>query len=105
MLLHINLAPVLALQASFGRAYNIQSLTQRVDALALEVVNGSLSSGEGWGEAYPRRLRLKLPSKRLVAVLNRHGVAAFGVGRDVDVEADDAACVDTALLPLSSSAS
>ena len=71
MLLHIN----------FSSIYNIQSFTQRVDALALKVVNGSLSSEEGWGEAYPRRLRFKLARERLVAVLNRHDVAAFGVGR------------------------
>ena len=95
----IHLAPI----------HDIQSLPQGADALALEVVNGSLSLGkatgrrallgnEGWGEAYPRRQRLTLPSERLIAVLNHYSVAAFRVGRDVDVEANDVACIDGLLV-------
>ena len=78
--------------------YYVQALPQGVDALALEVVNGSLSSEEGWGEAYSRRLRFKLPSEQFITVLNHYSVTAFRVGRDVDVEADDAACIDGLLI-------
>ena len=39
---------------------DVQSLLQRMDLLALEVVNGSLSMGEGWGEAYACLLRIEL---------------------------------------------
>ena len=75
--------------------HDIQSLPQGADALALEVVNTSiLEFFNSYIFLYPRRQRFKLARKRLIAVLNRYGVAAFRIGRDVDVEADDAACID-----------
>ena len=79
--------------------HDVQALPQRIDALTLQVVNTStLEFFNSYIFLYSRRLRLKLPSERLIAVLNRHGVAAFGVGRNVDVKADDAACVDSLLV-------
>ena len=79
--------------------HDVQALPQRIDALALEVIDGStLEFFNSYIFLYSRRLRLKLPRERLIAVLNRHGIAAFRVGRNVDVEADDAACVDVLLI-------
>ena len=40
------------------------------------------------------RLRFELASEGLLAILHSYGVTAFGVGRDVDVEAYDIASVD-----------
>ena len=37
---------------------------------------------------------LEFTSEGLLGVLHGDGIAACGVGRDVDVEAHDAACVD-----------
>ena len=79
--------------------HDVQALPQRIDALALEVVDTSiLEFFNSYIFLNPRRQRLKLARKRLVAILNRHGIAAFSIGRDVDVEAHDAACVDGLLV-------
>ena len=79
--------------------HDVQALPQRIDGLTLEVVDTSiLEFFNSYIFLYPRRQRLKLPSERLHAVLNRHGVAAFCIGRDVDVEAHDTACIDGLLV-------
>ena len=89
MSIFIHLAPI----------HDVQALPQRIDALALEVIDTSiLQFFNSYIFLNPRRQRFKLARERLIAILNRHGVAAFGVGRDVDVKADDVTCVDGLLI-------
>ena len=78
--------------------YDVQSLLQGTDSLALEVIDGSLSLGEGWGEAYSCRLCIKFAGESLIVILHSHSVSALGVVGDVDVEAYDAAGVDSLLI-------
>ena len=64
----------------------------------MEVVYGSLSMGEGWGEAYACRLRIKLGGEGLIIILHFDGVTAFRVVGDVDVKAYDVASIDGFLI-------
>ena len=43
-------------------------------------------------------LCIEFACERFLAILDRHGIAAFGIGRDVDVEAHDVACIDGFLI-------
>ena len=54
--------------------------------------------GEGWGEAYACRLRIKLGGEGLVAILHSDGVTAFCIVGDVDVETYDVASIDGFLI-------
>ena len=40
------------------------------------------------------RLRFKFASEGFTAILHRHGVTALCVGRDINAEGYDAACID-----------
>ena len=74
---------------------DVQSLLQGIESLTLEVVDSSsdnfLIVSYGFNSS---RLCLEFTSKGLSAILHIDGVTAFGIGRDVDVEGYDAACVD-----------
>ena len=74
---------------------DVQSLLQRMESLTLEVVDNSssifllpsyISNSCG--------LCIKFACEGFIAILHSDGVMTFRVGRDVDVEAHDVACVD-----------
>ena len=75
--------------------HNIQSLLQGIEPLTLKVVD--FSSNYFLIISYffnSCRLRFEHTGEGLLAILHGDGVTAFCVGRDVDVEAYDAACMD-----------
>ena len=78
---------------------DVQSLLQGIESLTLEVVDSSsdnfLIVSYGFNSC---RLCLEFTSKGLSAILHIDGVTAFGIGRDVDVEGYDAACIDGFLI-------
>ena len=75
--------------------YDIQSLLQRTESLAFEVVDIASYLFRIPSHFHnPRRLCFEFACECLLAVLNGDGVAAFRIGRDVDVQAYDVACVD-----------
>ena len=75
--------------------YDIQSLLQGAESLALEgvdmIINHFLVISHYF---YSCRLCFELASEGLLAVLHSDGVTAFRIGRDVDVQTYDVACVD-----------
>ena len=79
--------------------YNIQSLLQGTETLALKVVDRR--SGFHLIIYYglnPCALGIEFACERLIAILYSNGITAFRVGRDVDVEANDVACIDGFLI-------
>ena len=78
---------------------DVQSLLQGADSLALEVVDAACLLWPLTPCLFnSRRLCFELASESLLAILHCDGVAACGVGSDVDVEAHDAACIDGFLI-------
>ena len=84
-----------SLYIHFSAIEDIQSFLQRTDALALEVIDTvsylEILTFYLYNSCYNC---IKLASERLMAILYRNWVAAFGVGRDVDAEGYDVASVD-----------
>ena len=72
--------------------HDVQSLLQGTETLALKVVD--MRNRNANGNLDSCRLSLELANESLIAILNGYGVAAFCVGRDVDIEGDDSAGVD-----------
>ena len=88
-----------SLYTNLSSIYDVQSLLQGADALALEVVDSisylfPLTS-------YLNNLRcmgIELGGEGFIAILHRNGITAFCVVGNVDVEANDVASVDGLLI-------
>ena len=74
---------------------DVQSLLQGAETLALEIVDITSNLFRFVYDFHNScGLGIEFASERLLAILYGDGITAFRVGRDVDVEADDVACVD-----------
>ena len=74
---------------------DVQSLLQGTESLTLEIVDITSNLFRFVYDFHNScGLGIEFASERLLAILYGDGITAFRVGRDVDVEADDVACVD-----------